>query len=169
MKKIPLYGKHGAGKFALVDDEDYDMLMEHKWFVICVKACPKLYYARYNVSHPIYKGSKPIPMHRVIMGVDDPKVEVDHIDGNGLNNQRSNLRLCSRFENCMNRKKRKCTSSKYKGVAWRKDSAIWRAYIRFDGKLYNLGQYDSEVDAALAYNQAALMWFGQFASINKIE
>lgn len=105
-------------------------------------------------------------MHRVIMGA--PKgIEVDHRDGNGLNNCISNLRLCDRPSNSKNCKKRSVhTSSIYKGVSWHKSHKQWRALIHVDGRILYLGYYLTEIDAAKAYNEASLKYHGEFSRLN---
>lgn len=144
-KCIPLT----QGKAALVDDEDFDKLNQYKW-------CFDGQYAQRKV------GNKTIRMHRVIL--DSP--QVDHIDGDGLNNQRSNLRVCTHTQNQMNRAKHKIMSSKYKGVSWNKPTEKWRARIETNqGSLY-LGLFEVEEEAARAYDEAAKENFGEFARLN---
>ncbi len=117
-------------------------------------------------------------MHRLIMNVSDPKIQIDHIDGNGLNNQKFNLRQCSSSQNSMNRRKLINTSSKYKGVHKRtratkkKTYNYWVAAIKVLGKLIFLGYFpftpDGEIQAALKYNKAAIKYKKEFAKINII-
>ena len=99
---------------------------------------------------------------------------LDHIDGNKLNNDISNLREATIRQNGMNAKKYKSmngkpTSSIYKGVTWSKSDKKWQAYIQISGKLKYLGSFKSETDAAKAYNDVAIEFFGEFANINEIE
>lgn len=89
---------------------------------------------------------------------------VDHWDGNGLNNCRKNLRVCTKQQNNMNTKKRSNRSSKYKGVHFR--AGRWLAQIQVAGKKKHLGTFEEEADAALAYNFAATELFGPFARLN---
>ena len=104
-------------------------------------------------------------MHRVIM--DAPKgMHVDHINGNGLDNRRENLRLCTNSQNHMNRKTHRDSSSKYKGVSWNKRNSKWQAYIGSGIKRKNLGYFASESDAAKAYDIKAKECFGEFARLN---
>ena len=93
-------------------------------------------------------------------------LEVDHRDTNSLNNQRFNLRLCTRAENSRNRRPQQRCSSMYKGVYWRKISKKWQSQITFEGQYYNLGSLKDERQAALFYDIAAVHFFGEFARLN---
>lgn len=158
MKQIPL----SQGKFALVDDEDYDYLMQWKWTY--KKQKTNEYAAR---NEPIGNGKrKTVKMHREIMKF--PNCDVDHKDSNGLNNQKYNLRIATRSQNLMNGRKRNNTSSIYKGVSYYYWIGKYCARIRINGKLKFLGNFDNEIDAALAYNIKAIELFGDFALLNEI-
>ena len=98
----------------------------------------------------------------------DKALQVDHIDGNGLNNQKVNMRECSTQENSFNQKRRKNTTSKFKGVSWYKRRSVWEAYIHIDYSKKKIGYFDSELDAAIAYNVAAVEHFGEFARMNTV-
>ena len=98
---------------------------------------------------------------------------LDHIDGNRLNNDISNLRSATNQENCRNQKKHKfycdkLSSSKYKGVCWNKRDKKWVSHIRINGRLKYLGSFDFEIEAALTYNKAATESFGEFVRLNTI-
>lgn len=148
MKAIPL----GGGVAALVDDQDYEGLIVHKW--------------RLLKGHVVTDvGSKPVYMHRLIMNAPN-NMEVDHIDGNRTNNQRTNLRLATRAENARNAKPYNGGTSQYKGVYWLKKQRRWRARIRVDGQFISLGCYGTEEAAAIAYDNAAVTYFGDFARLN---
>lgn len=153
------------GYIVLVDDEDYEFLSSSKWH-LSEKKYRK--YAIRNLPCPRVKGTGYLrSMHRLILSA--PKnLQVDHIDGNGLNNCRSNLRLCVNKENAMNSRKNTSGSSKYKGVSWHKDNEVWAAYIKINYKLIHLGYFKKEDDAATAYNMAALKNFREFARLNSI-
>ena len=105
-------------------------------------------------------------MHRQIMNA--PKgTPIDHKDHNGLNNTRENLRLATISENARNcEKTKRPTSSKYKGVCWNKKSKKWQAHIHYNGISIHLGLFDSEEDAAKAYDEAAKIYHGEFAVLN---
>jgi hypothetical protein len=156
MKQIPLNGKHGKGKFALVDDEDYEELMQCKWLVT------EEGYVRGKIA------GKNIYMHRLILKPDKIK-QVDHVNHNKLDNQKINIRICTQSENNMNRKPYKSKYSIYKGICFKKSSNRWFANIRINSRLKHIGYFDTELEAAKAYNAKALELFGEFAHLNKIE
>lgn len=161
MKEIPLT----RGKVALVDDADFEALAKYKWQA---KRDKKTWYV-YRRARKSDGEKGLMSMHRQIM-VAGPGREVDHKDGDGLNNQRDNLRLCSHAQNmCNHQHKTDGCSSLYKGVCWRKDVARWVAKIRVSRRLIHLGLFDSQEDAAQAYNQAAKQYFGEFAALNEID
>ena len=93
---------------------------------------------------------------------------VDHIDGCPKNNKISNLRWCNRSQNSMNTVKRKDTTSKYKGVSWDRCSKRWKVQLKLHHRIEFLDKFDSEIDAAKAYNQAAIKYFGEFAKLNDV-
>ena len=154
------------GKFALVDDEDYNELVKYNWFVLICGRVRKVFYAVRNVWEN--GSSKKILMHRQIMSTPAGLV-VDHRDFNGLNNQRYNLRNCSFLDNTRNHRKYRTGgfTSEYIGVCWvggrRKK---WQAQIMSNTKYVWLGYFDNEIDAAKAYDIAALKYFGEFANLN---
>ena len=94
--------------------------------------------------------------------------EIDHIDNDPLNNQIENLREVTHYQNMMNQKSTKNTSSIYKGVSWRKQNRKWVVQIQFNGKKKYLGLFTNEIDAALAYNIKAIECFGKYAWLNKL-
>jgi hypothetical protein len=106
-------------------------------------------------------------MHREVIRLPGHLV-VDHINHNGLDNRKANLRPATRAQNNYNRLaiKRKGATSKYKGVAWKKDKNKWRARLHFNGKLMFLGYFDNQIDAAKAYDKAAKECYGPFACLN---
>ncbi len=103
-------------------------------------------------------------MHRVIMNPPDDMV-VDHIDSNGLNNRRTNLRVCTLLQNSYNRKTIKA-SSQYKGVRWNKRKKRWVSSISPNGKFILIGYFKDELTAAKAYDEKAKEFFGEFAYLN---
>lgn len=148
----------------LIDDEDYELIKNYSWQVWISNKSNTLY-----AKTTIYKPrKKTISLHCLIMNVINPKIKVDHINGNGLDNRKSNLRLCTHQENCCNRTKSKKCLSKFKGVSYYRQLNKWSAYIRNNYKLQYLGIYKNEIDAAKAYNEKAIELFGEFAKLNDI-
>jgi hypothetical protein len=111
------------------------------------------------------ENGKAIYMHLEIMSAPDG-MEVDHMNGNGLDNRRENLRLCTRAQNRMNSVKRIGKSSTFKGVYWHKNCRKWRASLKLDGKEIHIGYFNTELEAAEAYDEKALELFGEFAKPN---
>lgn len=97
-----------------------------------------------------------------------PGVEVDHINGNPLDNRRHNLRLCDRSENLANTHKRPGGTSRFKGVSWCNRDKKWVAHIEVRGRQKNIGGFRSEEEAAAAYNRAATEAWGEFAKVNNL-
>jgi hypothetical protein len=148
------------GYFALVDEEDYPRLAKHAW---CVWRCRGRVYAWR--AETVNGRKRNIFMHREIMGVRRRERLVDHRHGNGLDNRRRNLRVCTQRQNQQNRRTT-CGASRYKGVSWHNGTARWRAFIQARGRRIYLGQFKSEVAAARAYDAAARRYFGEFAVLN---
>jgi len=151
MKEIPLT----KGLTAKVSDADYEKLAQYKW------------YAQGNENSGYYAAgwidNKSVPMHRYIMGVTETEVLVDHKNGDRLDNQRRNLRKCTKAENARNRKVGRNNTTGYKGVqiVRKKNSLnIYRATIKHGGKLYALGDYPTKEQAAQAYKDAATRLHG---------
>jgi hypothetical protein len=148
----------GRGYVALVDAVDYDRVMAlgRRWFASVRRG---QVYARRNA-----RPGEETYMHRVVVEATAGS-EVDHWDGNGLNNTRGNLRVCSRIENNRNSRKGAGWSARYKGV-YRNHRERWVAQIRVNGVARYLGSFTSEDQAAHAYNAAAIEAFGSFAHLN---
>lgn len=150
------------GKVALVDDEDYEWLNQWKWYAI--KRGNIFYAARYIGKWP---KQRTILMHREILNV--PKgAEIDHINCKGLNNRKSNLRICTHQQNTQNQRKPKYKSSKYKGVHWSRIAKKWAATIRHNNKGIHLGYFVNQIEAAKTYNKKAKALFGEFARLNNV-
>lgn len=145
------------GLITIIDNEDYNLLAPFKWYAM--KARHTFYAQRRSGDGKVF-------MHREIMKVIDSKIQIDHIDGNGLNNLRSNLRIVTNRQNCFNRNKQPNKSSKFKGVNFHKYNCKWRSAINIDGHTYFLGYFDSELDAALAYDDVAEYVFKEYANLN---
>ena len=160
MKEIQLT----QGKVALVDNEDYEYLNQWKWHVI---KGHNTFYAIRNFRIHKCKRSK-IYMHRLIMNPNKGMV-IDHIDRCGLNNQKKNLRICTKSQNSMNSCLRLNSTTKYKGVYYDKILNKFRARIYINKITKNIGSYIDPKDAARAYNEAAIKHFGKFAQLNKVD
>lgn len=158
---VPLTG----GKVAIVDREDAALVSHLKWFAAL--GCG-IWYAHRSAHVP---GRPPVcvRMHRVITGVTDPSTPVDHRNRCGLDNRRSNLRVCDDSRNRANCKKpfrSRGSTSRFKGV--HRYSKSWIASIRVRGRLIHLGSFLEEVAAARAYDEAATEHFGEFARTNEM-
>lgn len=166
MKWIPL---HPSGQ-VLVDDDDYDKLAGFHWYVDCrnVGRYPgfgTIYAYRTTMKNGV---SEKHQMHREIMNAPDV-IQVDHINGNGLDNRRSNLRLATTQKNAFNRRKPtilNCTSI-FKGVLQRKGTDYWLARIKYNDKHVELGRFPDEKEAAAAYNFASRIFFGEYRKENE--
>jgi hypothetical protein len=151
------------GKITLVDDADFESLSIYKCHALRGRWNKGTWYARANV------GGKQILLHRLILGDPPPGMEVDHIDGDGLNNQRSNLRFCTKSENMQNRKLQRNNTSGYRGVVFHKPTKKWQATISFQGKTRWLGLFVLPEEAAAAYDREASRLFGEFARLNGLD
>ena len=107
-------------------------------------------------------------LHHLIIGKPKKGFVVDHIDGDKENNTRENLRICKQAENCANSKISKNNTSGFKGVSWNKALKKWHAYIMLNRKRIHLGYFKDKLEAAKAYNKAALKYFGEFARLNEV-
>lgn len=149
MKEITL----SKGYVAFVDDEDFEYLNQWKWYVYI----DRIY--RYAVRKE-YESGKRIKMHRIILNAPD-NLFVDHIDHNGLNNQKNNIRLCNNTQNQWNMKGRR---NGLKGVTI--ENNRFRAAIKYQGKTIHLGNFKTEIEAGKAYDNKAKELFGEFAMLN---
>lgn len=158
MKTIPLT----QGKVALVDDEDYDELSKFKWAADVRSAAGIVYATRIGSRRC---GRPKIYMHREILGCEKGQF-IDHRDGDGLNNCRSNLRICTREQNMRNTRLRKDNPSGLKGVKFRHDRGKFCARIVIAGKCTHLGHFTTAEAAYAAYCAAAALHYGEFARFN---
>ena len=145
MKKILLT----RGRVALVDDADYDCVRQFSW-----QALPRIngnYYAARRALKSENLPVKIVLMHSYLIGKKQGH-EIDHLDGNGLNNQRANLEHVTHRQNMQNLHSKR--TSKYPGVGWHKKTSKWRAYIEINGRLKHLGMFMSEAEAFSAYQKA---------------
>ena len=157
MIEIPLT----QGKVALIHDDDFELVSGFKW---CARKHRNTFYAQKNVRSEGGGRRQCIQMHRLILGLTDQNVLTDHIDGNGLNNQRANLRACSNAENLWNRGVNSNNTSGLKGVSWRADIGKWHAKICVNWKQTHLGFFTTPEAAHAAYCKAAAELHGEFAN-----
>lgn len=153
MKKINLTREYSA----IVDDEDFESISQFSWYAHLTKT---KVYARRREGH----GGPAFYMHKQILPGNS---NVDHRDGDGLNNRRMNLRPCTQSQNMANQSKRIGTSSRYKGVSFFRRDRNWMAYLNKNGKRIHLGYHPTADAAAIAYNIEAKIQFGEFAKLNE--
>jgi len=146
----------------MVDDEDFTDLSRYSW---CIAGNLSMPYAGRGVKKSGV--TKKVLMHRYLIKA-TPGSVVDHIDGNTLNNQKANLRICVHKENIRNGKLRTTNKSGYKGVSFSAAKKRFAAHIKADYKSKFLGYFDDAKDAAAAYNDAAKLMFGEFANLNRL-
>jgi hypothetical protein len=156
MKEIKLT----QGKVALVDDEDYADLSQFKWHAVKFRGSHTLYAAR-----RVFIGKKwgRTLMHRFILGLGG-KDWIDHKNGDGLDNQRHNLRICTNSQNQMNQALRVDNTSGFRGIC--RSGKKWSAAIRSGGEKIHLGTFETKEVAALARDHAAIKYHGEFARLN---
>ena len=161
MKEIQLT----QGKVALVDDEDFECLSRFKWHA---HKDHRIFYAVRDIKL-LSKKWTAITMHRQILNLKyGDKEQADHINHDGLDNRKCNLRIVTNWQNQMNKCSYRNSSSKYKGVCWHKSHKKWMAQIRLNNKLIYLGYFNDEKEAARAYNIKAQELFGEYAYLNDV-
>ena len=159
MKTIPLT----QDKFTIVDDEDYSRICMFKW---CANQSRNTFYA---ISDSIKQKKKTrIIMHRLIMNA-QKGVQIDHKDGNGLNNRKNNLRFANSSQQRQNSRTHRKTTSKFKGVCFDKNKKLWCVRTCINYKRIYLGYFKDETAAAIAYDKKAIELFGEFARLNILE
>jgi hypothetical protein len=156
MKRIPLT----QGKYAIVDDEDFEWLNKWKW---CALINKYTWYACRWIQIEKNRG-KIIFMHRLIMNTPEG-MHTDHKNHKGYDNRKYNLRICTQTQNLQNRAIQK-GHSRYKGLYLNENRSKWRGQIRCNGKKHCLGTFKNEIDAAKAYDKKAIELFGEFANTN---
>lgn len=156
MKEIKLT----QGKVALVDDEDYEYLNQWRWQF-------SNGYARRNIKLLNGKRSSQ-SMHRLILNTSSLELLVDHINGNKIDNRKENLRTCNIYENALNRGVKKENKLRIKGVSFKKERKKYVAVIQVNKKQLHIGCFACPIEAARAYNAAALIHHGEFARLNEI-
>ena len=160
MKTIPLT----QGKFAIVDNEDFDFLSQWKW---AAHHDHNTWYAvrSEKISDGAEYGKRQlIRMHRVILNAPE-KTAVDHKNGDGLDNRRSNLRLATQEQNLWNQRRSRRNTSGFKGVSFHKPKKRWRATITANGRQITIGAFKTKEAAYEAYKQAARILHGEFANV----
>lgn len=163
------------GKQAIVDADKLALISNYKWFAC--KSRNGVFYAGTKIN------GKLIKLHRFLLDVTDSKIIIDHINHDGLDNRMSNLRICTNHQNIINTSSRKNSTSKYLGVCYKpirkrklKSGNLstkeyikkWVAQIQFNNKKKFIGRFETEVDAAIAYNNHAKLFFKEYANLNKI-
>lgn len=149
----PKHGKHTV----LIDEEDWELVSKYNWYLWAGPTNHTLY-ARTNKKFAY--------LHRLVLDA-PPRTMIDHANGNGLDNRKSNLRFCNTMQNNANQRRNNNNSSGYKGVARvSKTSSKWRAYIRNDYKQIHLGNFTLKEEAARAYDAKALELYGEYAYLN---
>jgi hypothetical protein len=163
MKEIQLT----QGRVAIVDDEDYDIVNKYNWWAVQGGDIHKVYYAQKWLCR--VKGVKKYEMlHNFIAGRPGYKLFIDHINGDGLDNRKENLRIVTNRQNGHNNSGQSNRLGRYKGVYLNRTGKKFVARITVDYKQLCLGSYQNETDAAIAYNNAAIKYFGEFARLNEI-
>lgn len=148
-------------KIATIDEDDLPIVVGIRWFAYQTHGN---WYARSNPRKPSGLSGL-VHMHRLIANAPD-KSFVDHEDGNGLNNRRSNLRIATNQQNTWNGRLRSTNTSGYRGVTYKKASQKWAAQISVEGKRVYLGLFNTPEEAALAFDRAARIHYGEWASLN---
>jgi hypothetical protein len=159
---IPLGGRKHTGRFAIIDPEDVERVTAYRWHV---HFCGRNHDYPYAACERL-KGSPLRTLHRFVMRVTDRSVLVDHDNHNGLDCRKTNLRICTRTQNQMNRLPNAISTSRFKGVGWKKSAGKWQVRYRHDGKQIWLGYFADEIEAARAYDAAVMAIHGEFALPN---
>lgn len=157
MKEIGL----SRGLVAIVDDDIYEQLANHKWHALNIRG-------RFYAARTTWPERKMVLMHRQALSISGRSIQIDHIDGNSLNNCRSNLRLCNNAENNRNKALTVSNTSGFKGVSWNSDAKKWNSRIKYNYKTFHIGLYSDLKECALSYDIAALLIHGEFAKTNGV-
>lgn len=160
--KLTLFFK-GVAHDVLYDERDHDLVSRHRWKIEKRSGAKTSFYAS---TKSVSLGKSKVYMHRMILSLTDPKIEVDHRFGNGLDNRRKMIRACTSSQNKMNRGKKVGTTSNFIGVCWYKQTRKWKSRVKIDGKEIHLGYFTSEIEAAKARDSKAKELHGEFANLN---
>ena len=161
---VPLSGNRLLGLFALIDEEDVEVVSGYRWSPQRTQTGRTIYAGAQSTTHS-GQGRRHILMHRLILGLDDG-VQCDHENHNGLDNRRQNLRPADNSQNAANRPHVARGSSPYRGVWWNKRRMRWYVTVRFQDQQIHVGTFEDETAAALAYDRKARELFGEFALVN---
>lgn len=142
------------------DKEDFEKVSQYTWYLSNRGAIE---------THNHKNNYKLLKLHRLMKNIVNPKEIIDHINHNTLDNRKENLRVCDSRENSYNQTiTRSNNTSGYKGVTWDKTLKKWIAYIHVNYKKLHIGCFENKEDAARAYNEKALFYFGEFAFLNSV-
>lgn len=148
-----------------LDSGDYELVKNHIWYI-----GKDGYVVTHNYEKETYGNQCLIRMHRLVMGIKDDNITIDHKNRKRNDNRKENLRIATPKQNAENiSKQKKSTYSKFKGVCWHKKAKKWVSYIRIEGKRKHLGVFDTELEAAKAYEEAAKKYYGEFACVDPKE
>lgn len=162
MKEVALYGTKAAGRVALVDDEDYPLVRQYKWYVWEKRRSGRNSGPYAVTTYQSQGRTQNLRMHNLVAGY----TNCDHANGNGLDNRRNNLRPISGSQNRYNERPQVGRSSQFKGVYWDRQYGKWRAQITTDGKRRYLGSSEDEEAVAKLYDEAAYAAWGERAWLN---
>jgi hypothetical protein len=162
MLRVPL----SQGRWATIDPEDAENVLQYRWYIDRSNRSGREY-ARSNVYLPNGKHTT-ILMHRLIAGFPGTRSVVDHRNGDGLDNTRANLRVCSYSNNLMNQRPRTDGTSRFKGVSWNTKRSKWVVNIQIKGRNTYIGLAECEEEAAVLYNIAAQLFYGEYACLNPV-
>lgn len=173
--EMPLGGKLFSGRIAVIDVDDAVKVCGVRWFGRNSKRV-RVQDGAHQITEYAYASNKSgkflghpekVSLHRLVLGITDPNVHVDHINHDGLDCRKRNLRIATHSENTFNsRPQIHSGTSQFKGVSWITKSKKWRAQITKDYRDKHLGEFECEIDAAIAYDDAAMHLFGEFAYLN---
>lgn len=153
--------KHGIFT-GLIDYEDLHKVENHTWTIVYNSRSKKVTALEATIN------SKSKKLHRLVLNINNPTIFIDHVNGNPLDNRKSNIRIATGSQNGINRGLPKNNTSGHKGVNWRNMDKKWQARLSVNGKRISLGMFKTKEEAALAYNEAAIKYFGEFAKLNEV-